>query len=259
MPEIQGFHLVDDTFRADPGSEHGTGYEPRDYASFPLNGMAHNRAATIKRLSMKEIIERIKEKNANKSWVKDHCDRVGLGVKNQRSSSYCWIHAPVRGMECKRVMSGGTVLTLSAFYAGSRIKGGRNQGGSGVQGVEWLAKHGTCLESMWEPMKFSGQVTPEIEASAMSHQISIFEELDPSDHELIYSSVVQDDPITVGIPVWTHEVLLTFLVEENGYVYPGIDNSWGASYGTNGRSVLHGAYTRFDEAGRIAAMEMSVS
>jgi hypothetical protein len=251
MSIIQGWHVADET-RAG-----GKGYTGRDLAANPLHAFA--KPFSLPRLDMATIKELIREKTANKSWIKDHCDRVGLGVKNQQSSSYCWYHGFIRTMEAAMVLAGGLRLPLSAFYGASRIKNGRNEGGSGVVAAQWTAEHGTCLEKYWPPMKFRGDVTPEILANAQLHKPTLQEECDPSDHELIYSAVCQDQAVTVGIPIWGHEVAITFLVLEGDTVYPGIDNSWGPDYGTNGRAVLHGAYTRFDEAMRIAAVSPSVN
>lgn len=257
MKYIQGYPVIDDA-PAVKTAEFGTGYIERDYQAFPLNGEPFTRAATIQRLSMAEIKELAREKTANKTWLTDLADAKGSKVKNQKNSSYCWIHAPVRLMELARLHAGGAPLTLSAFYAGSQIKNGRNEGGWGLQGIKFLHEHGTCVESMWPPMQFRGTVTDEIKTNAELHQITAFEEFEPQDMELIYSSIVQDQGVTVGIPAWGHEVALTFLVFEGNDLLPGHDNSWGTDYGQNGRGVLKGKMTRFSEAGRIAAMESSV-
>jgi hypothetical protein len=258
---MNGHYVVDDTFKTPDGGagEYGTGYEPRDYAAYPLAGLKCTRNYSGPTLSKQEIKERIQEKTANKTWIRDQCDRVGSKVKNQQSSSYCWIHAPTRAMECKRVAMGNKFAPLSAFYAGSQIKGGRNQGGSGIVGAEWLAKHGTCLESLWEPMKFRGTVTQEILDNAAKHQILIWEDMNSGDMDAIATSVIFDDPVTVGIPAWTHEVLITYLAwnDGRGMWDPGCDNSWSPDWGDNGRGLLTGRYARFDEAGRIGTLEAS--
>lgn len=259
MKYHNGYPIIGDDSPTVSAEGHGTGYEPRDYEAWPLNGQEHNRASTIERLDEQVIRELIEEKTAKKTWVTDLADRVGSKVKDQQNSSYCWIHAPVRGMEYARIHEGGPVLTLSAFYAGSQIKNGRNQGGSGVTGVNWLVKHGTCKEEMWLPMKFKGQVTPEIEENAGLHQIKIAEEIEADDYQMIWSSVVQDHPVTVGIPDWGHEVLLTFLALVGRDINEGFDNSWKYTWGNNGRGVLSGRKRRFDEAMRIAAMEQSAA
>ena len=54
-----------------------------------------------------------------------------------------------------------------------------------------------------------------------------------------------------------HEVLLTGLVVESGTIYPVFDNSWNSDWGTNGRGVLHGNKTRYDEAGSIRSVTPS--
>lgn len=255
---INGFPVVDDSYRVDQvldTDEFGTGYVERDYSDYPLGGLKCAMANTTPTFSQAELLERIAEKTAKKSWITDKCDAAGLTVKNQSRSSYCWIHAPVHGMEVQYVLQGGDVKVLSAFYAGARIKNGRNQGGSGITGVKWLHENGTCLESMHAPMDFKVDRNPEHEANAKLHQLVGWEDLDPRDMMAIFSKIVLDQPVTVGIPAWGHEVLITFLVVESGLILPGFDNSWGTSYGKNGRGVLRGKMTRFDEAGSVANVE----
>ncbi len=196
---------------------------------------------------------------AAKSWASDHADRVGSPVKDQGQSNYCWAHAPTRGMEYAIILNGDPVKVLSAFYTAYPIKRGSNSGGSGIEAVHSLTNHGTCTQDLWGRLNFRGPETAEVKDNAALHQITIYEDLDPRDMAYIFSSVCQDQPVTVGIPAWSHEVLITFLVIESGVILPGFDNSWGQSYGNNGRGVLRGKMTRFDEAGRIAAVEQSVA
>lgn len=236
-------------------SSFGRGYEPRDYKKYPMHGLSMPKGApSIKRLSMAEIREAIAYKNAHKSWLKDQFIRANLPVKNQQNSNYCWAHGAVRGCEGCYVMSGGKVFTLSAFDVAACIKGGRNQGGSGITAVEWIAKNGVCTEELHRPMDFDSTRSSEQQENAMLHVIEAYDDIDPGDHEMIYSYACADVGVTVGIPVWGHEVCITFLALEGSDVFPGIDNSWGPSYGDNGRAVLHGAYTRFDEAGAVRLM-----
>lgn len=250
---VQGFPIVSEAAPPVNPAGHGTGYENRDYAAKPKG-----KAYSGKIYTKAELLERIREKNANKSWMRDKCDAVGSRVKNQSNSSYCWIHAPVRLMEIANVVAGNAQLTLSAFYAGALIKGGRNQGGSGVYGVEWLIEHGTCREDLHPPMDFSTRNSQEAIANAAKHKVVEAEEFDPDDLMAIYSAVADDIAVTVGIPVWGHEIAITFLADENGSIFPGIDNSWGEDYGTNGRAVLHGRYTDFDEAMAVRAITPSI-
>lgn len=259
MADIQGYHLVDDSFNVDFQGEFGTGYISRDYAEYPLAGLKCARTFSQPYIPREEYKERIEEKTRKKTWVRDKCDRVGSKVKNQQNSNYCWMHAPVRGMECVLISQGGVPFTLSAFYPAAQIKRGRNQGGSGIEAVEWLSAHGTCIESLHPPMDFSTNVSREVVANGLLHQILVYEDLNPTDDDAIITKLLTDHPVTVGIPSWGHEVLITFLLWENGEVIYGIDNSWGTDWGTNGRGVLQGRMSRFDEAGSIEVIEASAS
>lgn len=267
MKNHQGFETVGDDYARPAGfAEHGTGYVPRDYQAFPMNGLKCAQAPTIKRLSEQEIVELAIEKTAKKTWVTDLADRVGSIVKNQGQAPYCFAHAPVRGMEYARIHQGGTMLVLSAFYAAWLVKHGRKEGGSGIQVVKALSEHGTCVEELVPPQTFHVNETAEIKTNAGLHQITVWEDFEPDDTQLQMSSVVQDQPFTVGIPAWGHEVLVNFLAFTNksgkptfGDLCEGFDNSWDKEWGKNGRGVLAGTKRKFDEAGRIAAIEQSVA
>lgn len=254
MSLVAGFPAVDQI--APDGC--GKGYVPRDYASYPLGALKFAKAApSIKAMTDAELREAIEYKTANKAWLWNKFDRVGLSVKNQQNSNYCWAHGAVRACEACYIFSGGKVHTLAAFDAGAVIKGGRNQGGSGIVAVEFIADRGVCSEALHRPMDFDSSRSAEQEASAQLHKILAYDDLDPGDNRLIYSYVANDIAVTVGIPIWSHEVCITGLAIESGTIYPLIDNSWGTGYGNNGRAVLHGAYTRFDEAGAVREMTPS--
>lgn len=256
------YPVVDEAHSPPGGTdEHGCGYEERDYKAWPLNGQVYNREPGVARMTDKEIRDCIEHKTNEKSWPIDLMDRAGLPRKNQKSSSYCHVHAPVHIMEALIVIAGAEKKILSAFYAGSQITGGRNVGGSGVRDVKWLVENGTCVESMWEPMKFKGENTPEIKANAKLHQITLTEEFEPKDHQLIQSSICQNQMVTVGATNWSHEIPIVKLVwdEAKKKVRYVIANSWGSDWGVNGCGVLSDSYSKFDEVMRIAAVEQSVA
>lgn len=252
--------VIDDDFRFDPNLDGGTGYVERDFSEFPLNPFEFCAAPSFKALTLKELVEIAKEKKAKRERIIDKADAAGSKVKNQGRSSYCWIHAPVRGMELRYIVQGGKLKTLSAFWAGARIKNGRNQGGWGLQGAKYLHDYGTCLESMHAPGDFDVNRDPATVANAAKHQIATWNDIDPQDRLLIATAVlVYERPVTVGIPAWTHEVAITFYEpnERGDDIDEGIDNSWGQGWGDNGRGILKGRYKRFSEAGAIGDLEPS--
>ncbi len=254
MATHMDYPLVDDDYRVDPNLDHGFGYAGRDLLSYPIHGSGLA-ASGFQRLDTNEILDRIREKDAANDWVTDRCDKHGLKVKNQKNSSYCWIHAPTHGMEICYVLQGGHLLVLSAFFAGANIKNGHDQGGSGVVGVKYLQTTGTCLETMHGVMDFNTDHDAAHIANARLHRINQdAEEFDPSDNQLIYSAVVQDQPVTVGIPSMSHEVVLTRLTVVNGIIVPIFDNSWNYTWGNNGRGILQGRNTHFDEAMAIRSV-----
>jgi hypothetical protein len=252
---IQGYPVIGDDFRFVKGLDEGLGYIDRDYESDALGADSFCVANSTPTFSMSELIERIKEKTAKNDWITDKCDAIGFKVKNQSRSNYCWNHAPVRAMELAYILQGGDVKILSAFWGAAQIKRGRNQGGWGIQACRFLHDKGVPLESFHPPMNFSVNNDPAVVANAKLHQLAAWNDLEPSDQMAIYSKVVLDQPVTVGIPAWTHEVCLTKLLVEGNEIIPVCDNSHGTSSGNNGRVALRGRMKRFSEAGAIASVE----
>ena len=252
---------------ADEGSpvpaEHGRGYELRDFDAHPLYCMGKPKSET-ELIDPKEFKDRIAHKTEQLNWVRDICDRQGSKVKNQQNSSYCWIHAPVRAMEVHYAVANNRFQQpLSAFKAGADIKDGRNQGGSGIVGAQYLAKYGTCSEALHPPMDFSTRITPEQQANSELHKIVEWGEHDTDDFLGCLHAIISDSLNnicnTVGIPAWSHEILAgTFLVwdpQQFGWCFGGVgiggDNSWGTTYGNMGRFLLSKNYCRLDECGAI--------
>ena len=252
---IQGFPVIDeDTSRLHFGA---TGYEGRDTSAYPRSSLKCCKEGDGQRYPKSSYEAMIAAKTAAKSWIRDKLDRCGLPVKDQMSSNYCWGHAPVRGVEAVIAKQGGKLESLSAFDVCTAIKDGRNHGGSGIEAVEWIAENGVCLEKYHKPMDFSVGRSAEAREDAMRRQIVVYEDMDPDDKDLIIAKLLDDKAVTVGIPAWGHEVLLTFLVWENAEPLFGFDNSWGRTWGTNGRGVLRGRMSNFDEAGSIEVVEVS--
>lgn len=263
----QGFPVIGDDFQHLP--EHGRGYEARNYLEYPLAGLKCATQATRKTIDPKEIPDRINQKKGQ--WVSDLCDAAGSPVKGQDDTNFCFANAPCRGMEVCNVLAGGPKLVFSAAQPACQITHGRNVGGSGIQVVEHISQHGVCTEDFWARNLVSGRApTPEATANAALHKIVDWEEHDCGDQEALWlhliTSVLLDIPVTVGIPRWSHEVLLTFLVWDPskfsrcyGGVGFGADNSWKPTWGVNGRCVLSLAYSIFDEAGSVLNVTPSMT
>lgn len=255
---LSDYPIIGDTKSTLP-NEGGTGYIPRDYEAYPLGGLKCAKPPKLAPIDPATYKERIAEKTAKKSWASDICDAKGVTVKNQQSTSFCWVNAPTHGVEVIKALQGGTIPKLSPANAGCQINGFRNQGGSGITAVEWINKYGVCTEEFWPANAISGArqyMTEAAKANAALHKILEYDDMDPRDNDAIIASLLHGFPVTVGIPAWGHEVLLTFLVWD-GRPYFGFDNSWGTGWGNNGRGILTGSKERFDEAGAIRAITPS--
>ena len=254
MAMINGYPVINDAYSH---PVNGRGYTGRDLTAYPLGKCGGMYAEPI--FTDQQIRDIIVAKDADKSWITDHCDRIGLTVKNQQNSNYCWNHAPIHGAEVCYCMAGDGKIVLSAFYGAAIIKNGRNQGGSGIVGIEWNQNNGACTEALHPSMDFSTNNSAEAKADALRHKIIGYEEIEPSDHRMIQTAVCCNHGVTVGIPDWGHEVLIVRLTIANGKIMYIIDNSWGTSWGNNGRGILEGRRTIFDEAGVIRSCTPSLN
>ncbi len=250
MNTIQGYPVVDENSQQPAGF--GTGYQSRDWQAYPLAAGKCARAANVPIVPKSEWKSLIEHKTQNKLWITDIADALGIPPKNQASTNYCWINAPTKGMDLWYGAAGGPKLVISASHAGSRIKRGSNVGGSGVEAVESIAEYGCATEAFWARNKQSSRHDEAADANGQLHKITLYDDLQPSDLETIYSYIFANRPVSIGIPAWGHEVLLTFLVWDGSRVVPGFDNSWGSSYGKNGRGTLSGSMLRWDEAISVA-------
>ena len=249
MEYMNGYPVAGDDMRTDPAL--GKGYEARDYSAHPLAKGFCASPFSLPMIPDSEWQKLIEQKTAEKSWASDLCDQAGLVVKNQQSTNYCWINAVTHGMEVINVLCGNKLLVYSAAYAGSIITGGSNEGGYGTKGAEFCAKNGCATEEFWARNKISRQRSPEADANAQLHKIEAYDDLTPSNHREIVSSVLQNRPVSVGIGAWGHEVLITFLVwapQKSRKVIYGFDNSWSPDWGQRGRGLLSDSYSVFDEA-----------
>ena len=259
MADFQGYPIIDDSFRSD-NVEHGKGYEGRDLDKYPRGGLKCARMVSKPKIDEKTVRELIKEKDEKKSWITDESDRRGRRRKNQASTNFCWGNAGCGGMELCILMEGGPLLDLSAAYACCGVNGGRNQGGSGISWVEWAHENGVCTSQFWQTNMVASpsRATADAKANAMKHKLELLNEFDPGDYDSINASIVMDEPVTVGIPAWSHEILITRLtIDSRGNIKRIFDNSWGDDWGNKGRGILDGRMDVFDEAAAIVAVSLS--
>lgn len=230
---------------------HGRGLIPRDFTKEPFGSNPYAAAFDIPVIPRDEWPERIEEIEKTKSSIPDRCDQVGLKVKNQRQTNYCWINAPVHALEIARVLQGQAYVELSPASVGAKIKNFRNVGGWGTEGLRYMAEHGVVPASFWPVNAIDRRYdTQEANAERADYQADEWWDLKPRNFDQLATCLLLRVPVPIGLNWWRHEVTAVQLVKLDGRDQYGsiIDNSWGIEWGDNGRGILTEAKATPDDA-----------
>lgn len=191
----------------------------------------------------------IQEQKDTRSRITDLCDDFGIVVKDQQQTNYCWINAPTHCVEIIRGKQGQNYVPLSAASAGAQIKGYRNVGGWGKEGLEFIASNGLMPESVWPKNAISRQYATDANKQlALNYRVDEWWELPPGSLKHLVSCVLRGYPVAVGYNWWSHEVTAVAFDWVDGAPALIIDNSWGLAWGTKGRGVIQGRRILPDDA-----------
>jgi len=192
---------------------------------------------------------RIQELEQRGATIRDLADRGGIGVKDQQQTNYCWINAPTFCVELARGLQGQPYVPLSPASAGAQIKGYRNVGGWGREGLEWIVANGVAPVSQWPANAIDRRyATPDTLANAKTYRIDEWWVLDDKSLDQTISCVLRGHPVAVGYNWWSHEVTAVGAKWIDGAVALEIANSWGAQWGDNGYGVIQGDRMTPDDA-----------
>jgi hypothetical protein len=232
-----------------PPEEYGTGHDPRDWGRVPYGSLPGAHKFNLPRMTERDILEMIREKDAKNAWLTVLCDRANSPVKNQQRTNYCWINSVVRCVEVRRVAQGLPYVELSPASVGAIIKRYRNEGGWGGEGLKLMTEIGVAPADLWP----CNAIDPQYDNAASREArrrfiVSKWMEFDRGDKLAVYTAIVNDFPASLGIPAWGHEVAGTRLAANRGRIQVVIDNSWSTAWGDNGRGLLTGRYADFDDA-----------
>jgi len=193
---------------------------------------------------------RIQEMEERKSRVSDLIIQARLPPKDQANTNYCWIFAPTHGIEVARVIQGQRPVSLSPASAGAQIKGFRNEGGWGDEGLQWIAEHGLVPSEDWPDTAIDQQyATQQNKATALEYRATEWDRLQPRSVEQLVSALLNRKPVAIGLNWWAHEVLAVDAMWLDGDIAIRCRNSWGdrPDY-PNGFFVLRGRKMIPDDA-----------
>ena len=206
------------------------GLIPRDYNKFPVgcyNTGPGMRAVTMDEISESEWPSRMADLIKGKAQLSDIRARGNNGQRipstDQNGKGYCWIHSGTSATLVVRAREGQPYVDLSAYAGACIIKGYRDEGGWGAQGVDFICKRGLPTGEYW-PQKSSNprNDNPETWKNAALHRIHegwIDLQAAQYDRNLAWRQVgtclLSGHPVIGDYNWWGHSVCLLDLVAGN--------------------------------------------
>lgn len=227
------------------------GLERRDWDAEPFSSQPFQSPFPSSLLIPRsEWDDRIEEMERTKSRISDLLDQAGLTVLDQNGTNYCWINAPVHCVEIMRVIQGEPLVRLSPASCGGPIKNYRNVGGWGSEGLKYIVEHGIVPQAQWPANAIKREYdTPETRELRKRYRVSEWFDLRPRNEDELLSLLFHRIPVAIGLNWWSHEITgIDPVTLGNGKYGVRINNSWGLSYGTKGRSILSGTKHLPDDA-----------
>jgi hypothetical protein len=183
---------------------------------------------------------RVKEMEERKTRTSDLVQQAGLPHKDQNGTNFCWINAPTYAMEVTRVIQNQPMVILSPASCGSIIKGFRNNGGWGLEGLRFISNRGVVPVSMWPANAIKKQYdTPAAWEEAKKYICLEWWEAKPRNFAQHFSMLLRRASCAVGLNYWSHEVTDEDPVFLDGEPCVRFRNSW-KGYGTNGYAIRRG-------------------
>lgn len=253
-----------------PPADQSTGLQlgrrgPAEYAY----GSAAERFPANLRIPREQWADRIRDILANRQDIRSHLKDNGIGPKNQKQTNYCWIFGPTRAFEITRVLQGQEWVSLSPASAGAQIKNFRNDGGWGLEGIQFIAEKGLVPSNRWPDTAWNDRslLTEENKRIALDYRATEWWELARRNMDDLVSCLLRGIPVAVGYDWWGHEVCAVGAIW-NGvnsrakintiqWVYDSISllilNSWD-DWGDEGYGILKGSKMVADDqvAPRVA-------
>ena len=242
----------------DDGQQRVRGLIPRNYKTHPVGCYASIPPMTgLKLMTDSEIEAAIRRKNIDASWLSDHRDRGMFGSRipsrDQNGKGYCWFHSGVSANLLVRARDNQPYADLSAFSGACIIKGYRDEGGWGAEGVEWQQENGCATSKTWPQQSMArSNDTPAMRAEAALYKpTGVWADMQPRDNRALATCLCNNDPVVVDYNWWGHSVCACKLISWNPFKIL-IWNSWSDSWSEFGMGELAGGKATPD--GQVALM-----
>jgi hypothetical protein len=157
------------------GERKARGLVPRDYSADPPE--MFDPPSDMPLIPRAEWGERIRDKDAKKSWLKDIRDVADGGRPirslDQNGQGYCWYYSTTHAVMLLRAVMNQPHVRLSAHAGACKVKNFRDQGGWCGLGAEFIIKNGIPSVAHW-PEKSMARTHDKEETweNAKRHRIS---------------------------------------------------------------------------------------
>lgn len=194
----------------------------------------------------------IQEQEEQKSRISDLIRFHKLPHKDQATTNYCWINAPVHCLEIVRLQQNqngpnGKPVILSPASVGAKIKNYRNVGGWGKEGLEGIIKWGCVPVDKWPANAIDKKYdTAANRQEALKYRVIEWFECIPRNLDQMVSLLLRRKPGASGLNWWRHEVTYCDCLWLDGQIAIRARNSW-ANYGDFGFFVLQGSKMYADD------------
>ncbi len=183
------------------------GYIPRDYTLHPQGSLGFMSSFDLEippRDVWDEIIEKMER---TKSRLSDIATQAELDCLDQNGTNYCWINAPTYCIMMARAEMGLPTVKLSPASVGCKIKGFRNVGGWGMEGLQYIIEHGIVPQELWPPNAQDQKYdTTAAWDRAADFKVQKWYELENRNFDQMFACLFKRMPVPIGLNWWSHEV-----------------------------------------------------
>lgn len=175
--------------------------------------------------------------------------RAGLKSLDQNGTNYCWCNAVVSAMRLARLFQNEPIIDLSPASVAAPIKGYRNNGGWGGEALDYIIKNGIAPQSDWPANAINRQYdNATSQASRQKFKVTEWWELQSGDFDMLFTLLLYQIPVAIGLNWWSHEVCAVDPLWVNGKPQVRIWNSWSDDWSDEGMGTLTESKATHDDA-----------
>lgn len=244
------------------GEQKMCGTMPRDWNAFPHGSLAHAKPFDLPLIPESQWESLLAAQIAAKAQLSNVRDTGMWGQpipsRDQNGKGYCWAHSGVSAHLIARARMNLPYVDLSAFAVACMVKGFRDEGGWGSEGIEFQASRGCPTSEFWPQQSMSrSNDSPNTWANSALHKYLDWRDLDPNAMKAqMVTCLLMGFPVVTDFNWWSHSVCTIDLVSINPF-RTRIWNSWGDSWSQNGTGVLEGSKAIPDSAWPALVMTAS--